>query len=107
MIALKIDQSFVRDIHTDPDDAAIVSAIIAMAQGLNMKTIAEGVETLDQLVFLRSRDCNAMQGYYFSKPVPPEDFVGLLRGNSNLKMEFSAAKISARSLHAVPKRDTR
>ena len=105
--SIKIDQSFVRDIHTDPDDAAIVSAIIAMAQGLNMKTIAEGVETLDQLVFLRSRDCNAIQGYYFSKPVPPGDFVELLRGNSNLKVEFTASTMGPRSLHAVSKRNTR
>lgn len=105
--SIKIDQSFVRDIHTDPDDAAIVSAIIAMAHGLNMKTIAEGVETQDQLLFLRSRRCTAMQGYYFSKPLPPEDLVGLLREDRNLNMETAPPTTGPRTLHPVPKRNSR
>ena len=105
--SIKIDQSFVRDIHTDPDDAAIVSAIIAMAHGLNMKTIAEGVETQDQLVFLRAHKCNAMQGYYFSKPLPPEDLVELLREDRNLNMEITPPKGGPRTLHPVPKRYSR
>jgi len=76
---LKIDQSFVRDISSDPDDAAIVQAIIAMAHSLGIKVIAEGVETAEQLAFLLQHRCDGMQGYYFSRPVPPEQFAELLR----------------------------
>ncbi|QBE63227.1 bifunctional diguanylate cyclase/phosphodiesterase [Pseudoduganella lutea] len=67
---LKIDQAFVRDLTIDPDDAAIVTTIIALAANLNLQVISEGVETLDQLSFLREHGCSQMQGYYFSRPVP-------------------------------------
>ncbi|WP_190272154.1 EAL domain-containing protein [Sideroxydans lithotrophicus] len=76
---LKIDQSFVHDITDDPDDKAIVAAIINMASSLGMQTIAEGVETAGQLSFLRLQGCNEVQGYYFSKPLPAEQFVSYLQ----------------------------
>ncbi len=75
---LKIDQSFTRDISTDPGDAAITAAIIAMAEGLKMAVIAEGVETEEQRDCLLERRCRLMQGYLFSRPLPPEQFKVLL-----------------------------
>lgn len=70
---LKIDKSFIKDIATNPDDAAIVSAITAMAQQLKLEVVAEGVETSEQLAFLRRLHCQTIQGYYFSKPLSAED----------------------------------
>jgi diguanylate cyclase (GGDEF)-like protein len=77
---LKIDQSFVRDIGTDPRDAAIITAIIAMARGLGLEVVAEGVETQEQRAFLMQRGCLLMQGYLFSRPVPADRFLALLEG---------------------------
>ncbi|GEM_PF-696336 len=81
---LKVDQSFVREITRDPDDAAIVVAIITMAHSLGLSVIAEGVETEGQLEYLRSHGCNEMQGYLFSRPVPVGEFEQMLRSGRKL-----------------------
>jgi EAL domain-containing protein (putative c-di-GMP-specific phosphodiesterase class I)/GGDEF domain-containing protein len=82
---IKIDQSFVRDIVTDPDDAAIVSAIVAMAHALKLNVIAEGVETFQQLQFLHTCNCQQVQGYYFSRPLAPRQFVEFVVREVSLK----------------------
>ena len=76
--ALKIDQSFVRDIATDADDASIVRAVISMGKSLQMRVVAEGVETREQLAFLQQQRCPEGQGYYFSRPIAPVEFAQLL-----------------------------
>ncbi|MFO7765815.1 MAG: EAL domain-containing protein [Pelovirga sp.] len=75
---LKIDQSFVRDIEIDANDAAIVATIIAMAEHLDLKVIAEGVETGLELDFLKENGCSIFQGYFFSRPIPNDQFMDLL-----------------------------
>jgi diguanylate cyclase (GGDEF)-like protein/PAS domain S-box-containing protein len=77
--ALKIDRSFVRQIGRDGNDTAIVTAVIGMARSLKLRVVAEGVETLEELSVLRAQQCDEVQGYYFSRPVPSQDLEGLLR----------------------------
>jgi len=76
---LKVDKSFVRDIDSDPDDAAIVRAIITLGHALGLKVVAEGVETAAHLEYLRLHGCDELQGYYFSRPVPAAEMEALLR----------------------------
>ncbi|MGB8956012.1 MAG: EAL domain-containing protein [Tumebacillaceae bacterium] len=78
---LKIDQSFVRELHKDSYNAAIVNTVIYLARNLNLKVIAEGVETEQQLAFLRDQRCDEMQGFLFSRPVPQDEFERLLQEN--------------------------
>ena len=75
---IKVDRSFIRDVTMDSDDAAIVSAIIAMAKSLKLDVVAEGVETDEQLEFVTVKGCSAMQGYFFSEPLAPENMDKLL-----------------------------
>ena len=82
--ALKIDQAFVRNITRDAGDAAITRAIVAMAHSFGMSVIAEGVETVEQLDFLRGLRCEEFQGYLFSKPVPAQDAEKCFRGYAPL-----------------------
>jgi diguanylate cyclase (GGDEF)-like protein/PAS domain S-box-containing protein len=76
--ALKIDQSFVRRITTAPEETTIVAAVIGMGRSLNLRVVAEGVETHEELAFLEANECDEAQGYYFSRPVPPQQFAKLL-----------------------------
>jgi EAL domain-containing protein (putative c-di-GMP-specific phosphodiesterase class I) len=76
---VKIDQSFVRDLTIDPDDAAIVTAIVAMAKSLGVEVVAEGVETEEQLAELRRLGCNRAQGYLLARPMPAAAVARLLR----------------------------
>ncbi len=79
---LKIDQSFVRDITVDPNDTAIVVAIISMAKSLDLDVIAEGIETAGQLTLLRAKGCGVGQGFYFSVPMSADDLVPILAKKS-------------------------
>jgi diguanylate cyclase (GGDEF)-like protein/PAS domain S-box-containing protein len=85
--ALKIDKSFVRNVTTNSEDAAIIKAILSMSKGLQLRTVAEGVEEKDQLDFLTAHECDEIQGYYFSRPLTTEAFTDLLlRSNGILKI---------------------
>jgi len=77
--ALKIDQSFVRQITSAPDDTTIVTAVISMGRSLKLRVVAEGVETQGEMAFLQAQQCDEAQGYYFSRPVLPQQFAMLLK----------------------------
>jgi EAL domain-containing protein (putative c-di-GMP-specific phosphodiesterase class I) len=81
---MKIDRSFVRNAAVDPDQAAIVQAVMALARALKLKVVAEGVETAEQLAALRLYGCDMVQGYLFSKPVATEDITRMLRDGERL-----------------------
>jgi diguanylate cyclase (GGDEF)-like protein/PAS domain S-box-containing protein len=89
--ALKIDQSFVRQIGAAGDNKHIVTAVIAMARSLKLQVIAEGVESLEELTFLRAHQCDEAQGYYFSRPLPAEQFAGLLKTGVRVPFAVAAA----------------
>jgi EAL domain-containing protein (putative c-di-GMP-specific phosphodiesterase class I) len=80
---LKIDRSFIRDVAENSDDAAITTAIISMAKSLSLKVIAEGVENEAQMLFLRARQCDGIQGYFFSKPLAVDEFAEVLRADGS------------------------
>ncbi|MHB1332133.1 MAG: putative bifunctional diguanylate cyclase/phosphodiesterase [Sulfuriferula sp.] len=84
---LKIDQSFIRNMTIDSDDASITRAVILLGQSLNLSVMAEGVETAEQLAMLKQYGCDEVQGYYFSKPVPNNELERLLGNNPELKIE--------------------
>ncbi len=94
---LKIDQSFVRQITTSPDETTIVTAIISMGRSLKLRVVAEGVETPEELAFLQAHRCDEAQGYYFSRPVPAEEFARLLENGipehvMALRPQFAGAR---------------
>jgi diguanylate cyclase (GGDEF)-like protein/PAS domain S-box-containing protein len=95
---LKVDRSFVQDIANDVDDATIVRTVIALGHNLGLKVVAEGVETEQQLAFLRANHCDELQGYYFGMPLPSEEFVEILRRNEPLRKLPLAAQRSQLAL---------
>jgi diguanylate cyclase (GGDEF)-like protein len=97
---LKIDRTFVHDISTDPDGAALTRAIIHLAQNLRLTVVAEGVETEDQLAFLRANGCDEMQGYLFARPTDPEACANMLREGLTLGTPRGPRK-RGKQLHRV------
>jgi EAL domain-containing protein (putative c-di-GMP-specific phosphodiesterase class I)/ActR/RegA family two-component response regulator len=98
---LKIDIAFIRDVTTDPDSAAIVKSIIGMAHSMKMDVIAEGVETAEQLAYLRRHRCDHIQGFYFSRPLPAQQFEQLLNEGRRLAIPPGSSDLLARTLLIV------
>lgn len=98
---LKIDQSFVVDITSDPDSAAIAKTVIAMANSLRLKVIAEGVETEGQLNYLRAHHCDEIQGYYFSRPVSAAEITLLFQQKRSLELKPENAEYPVRTILLV------
>jgi EAL domain-containing protein (putative c-di-GMP-specific phosphodiesterase class I) len=82
---LKIDRSFIQSVAVNPDDASITAAIISLGRSLNLKVIAEGVESEEQMSFLRAHHCDEIQGYYFSKPLTARETTDKLRSTMGYK----------------------
>jgi EAL domain-containing protein (putative c-di-GMP-specific phosphodiesterase class I) len=89
---LKVDRSFIRNIPKDTEYRAITEAIIAMGKTLGLNVVAEGVETVEQMNFLKEHSCDEMQGFYFSKPIMPEQFADLLRKHVPFLPEWETVK---------------
>jgi diguanylate cyclase (GGDEF)-like protein/PAS domain S-box-containing protein len=98
---LKIDISFVREVTTDPESAAIARAIIAMGHNLNLRVIAEGIETAGQLAYLRAHGCDDMQGFLFSRALPAAEFEALLRADRRLELPTQSDSRPERTLLLV------
>ncbi len=98
---LKIDQSFVRNMLDAADEAGIVLAVIALARSLKLTVIAEGVETAAHCAFLRQHDCDQIQGYYFSRPVPPGEFARMLAEDRRLALDADPAGVGGHASHGV------
>ena len=90
---LKIDRSFITDLTTHASDAAIAAAILSMARSLNLRVIAEGVETEEQLLYLRERDCEEMQGYYFSRPVEAHQLASMIQDGKSINRLYESARL--------------
>ena len=99
--SLKIDQSFIRQITTTPHETTIVTAIVSMGRNLKLRVVAEGVETQEESAFLQAHQCDEAQGYYFSRPVLPEQFAKLLETGIALPVYESsrAGEYAAASQH--------
>jgi EAL domain-containing protein (putative c-di-GMP-specific phosphodiesterase class I) len=98
--SLKIDKSFVRELADNPDDQAIALAVISLGHKLNLRVIAEGVETEQQCSFLRENDCDEMQGYLFSRPLPPDEVAAMLRAQA-ARLLAAATETEDRDVAAV------
>ena len=92
---LKIDRSFVRDMIDDPKDLAVVDTIVDLADNLQLRTVAEGVEKMEQITLLKLLGCHSIQGYYFSRPVPPDDFQRMLTNDTRLNTSAPDATAGA------------
>ena len=96
---IKIDQSFIADLDKKPEAGSIILTVIALAKSLALRTVAEGVETVEQLDFLHANACDAMQGYYFSMPLPSNEVIALLRTGKRLSLDSVA--LSGPSLQLI------
>jgi EAL domain-containing protein (putative c-di-GMP-specific phosphodiesterase class I) len=104
---LKIDQSFVGQIASGDEDAAIVTAVIGMARSLKLRVVAEGVETFEELEFLHAHHCDEAQGYFFSRPVPAEQFAKLIKAGISSEARTALHTLNDRQATAESHRKPR